>query len=42
VREVTVSDPDGYVLVFTEPLDTTKPMDKILEEIAEGVEGSGG
>jgi catechol 2,3-dioxygenase-like lactoylglutathione lyase family enzyme len=42
VREVTVSDPDGYLLVFTEPLDTTKPMDEVLEEIAEGIEESGG
>ena len=34
-REVIVTDPDGYVLVFTEPLDTSKRMDEVLENIAE-------
>lgn len=34
-REVVVTDPDGYVLVFTEPLDVTKTMDEVLRNIAE-------
>jgi catechol 2,3-dioxygenase-like lactoylglutathione lyase family enzyme len=33
-REVVVTDPDGYVLVFTEPLDTSRTMDDVLENIA--------
>ena len=32
-REVEVIDPDGYVLVFTEPLDTTRDFDRVLAQI---------
>ena len=38
-REVEVIDPDGYVLVFTEPLDTTKEFDKVLAQIQHGPDG---
>jgi catechol 2,3-dioxygenase-like lactoylglutathione lyase family enzyme len=40
-REVEVTDPAGYVLVFTEPLDTTKEFDKALAQIQHGPDGSG-
>jgi catechol 2,3-dioxygenase-like lactoylglutathione lyase family enzyme len=33
-REVVVTDPDGYVLVFTEPLDTGRTMAEVLNNIA--------
>jgi catechol 2,3-dioxygenase-like lactoylglutathione lyase family enzyme len=33
-RDVVVTDPDGYVLVFTEPLDVAKTMDEVLANIA--------
>ena len=33
-REVVVTDPDGYVLVFTEPLDASRTMDEVLDTIA--------
>ena len=36
VRDVVVADPDGYVLVFTEPLDVTKSMGEVLDGIATG------
>jgi catechol 2,3-dioxygenase-like lactoylglutathione lyase family enzyme len=35
-REVEVIDPDGYVLVFTEPLDATKEFDQVLALIQQG------
>ena len=38
-REVEVIDPDGYVLVFTEPLDATKEFHKVLAQIQHGPEG---
>lgn len=34
VRDVVVRDPDGYLLVFTEPVDTTKTMDEVLDNLA--------
>ena len=34
-REVVVADPDGYLLVFTEPLDVTKTLDEVLDNISE-------
>ena len=40
VREVEVTDPDGYVLVFSEPLDTGKSMEEVLDDIAERSEPS--
>jgi catechol 2,3-dioxygenase-like lactoylglutathione lyase family enzyme len=39
-REVEVIDPDGYVLVFTEPLDITKEFDDVLAKIGRGGDGS--
>ena len=33
-RDVVVQDPDGYVLVFTEPVDVTATFDDILGNIA--------
>jgi hypothetical protein len=39
---VEVIDPDGYVLVFTEPLDTTKEFDQVLAQIQERPDRSGG
>jgi hypothetical protein len=41
-REVEVIDPDGYVLLFTEPLDTTKEFDQVLAQIQERPDRSGG
>lgn len=38
-REVVVTDPDGYTLVFTEPVDATKAFDDVLKDIAGGPEG---
>jgi hypothetical protein len=40
-REVEVIDPDGYVLVFTEPLDRTTEFDKVLAQIQQRLDGSG-
>jgi catechol 2,3-dioxygenase-like lactoylglutathione lyase family enzyme len=37
-RDVVVSDPDGYVLVFTEPLDLGKTMDQVLDDIGRGAQ----
>jgi hypothetical protein len=34
VRDVVVADPDGYLLVFTEPVDITKTMDEVLDDVA--------
>jgi catechol 2,3-dioxygenase-like lactoylglutathione lyase family enzyme len=39
-REVEVIDPDGYVLVFTEPVDPTRSFDDVLEGIATSPGGS--
>ena len=39
---MVVTDPDGYVLVFAEPLDTTKTMDQVLGDIAQGGRSSAG
>lgn len=36
VRDVVVADPDGYLLVFSEPLDLGKTMDQVLKDIAGG------
>jgi catechol 2,3-dioxygenase-like lactoylglutathione lyase family enzyme len=35
-RDLVVADPDGYVLVFTEPLDLGKTMDQVLKDVAGG------
>ena len=32
-REVMVTDPDGFVLVFSEPIDMTKTFDEVLGDI---------
>ncbi len=40
VREVTVTDPDGYRLVFTVPIDTGLGFDKVIER-AMNPEGKG-
>lgn len=32
-REVVVTDPDGFVLVFSEPMDVGKTFDEVLEDI---------
>jgi hypothetical protein len=40
-REVEVIDPDGYALVFTEPLDTTKEFDQVLAQIQQVPDRSG-
>ena len=37
-REVVVTDPDGYVLVFSEPQDLTKTFDEVLKDVAAGPE----
>jgi len=37
VRELTVTDPDGYKLIFTVPLDIDLGFDKMLEQ-ARGVQ----
>jgi catechol 2,3-dioxygenase-like lactoylglutathione lyase family enzyme len=34
-REVIVSDPDGYILVFTEPLDVNKMFDEVMTDITQ-------
>jgi uncharacterized glyoxalase superfamily protein PhnB len=36
VREVTVSDPDGYKLVFTVPLNINLGFDQMLEQASQG------
>jgi hypothetical protein len=33
-RDVVVTDPDGYVLVFTEPVDMTATFAQVLENTA--------
>jgi catechol 2,3-dioxygenase-like lactoylglutathione lyase family enzyme len=33
-RDVVVTDPDGYVLVFTEPVDVNLSFDDVLESIS--------
>jgi catechol 2,3-dioxygenase-like lactoylglutathione lyase family enzyme len=33
-RDVVVTDPDGYTLVFTEPVDIAKTMDDVLADIS--------
>ena len=30
VREVVITDPDGYTLVFTEPIDISKSIDDVI------------
>ena len=34
VREVRVTDPDGYVLLFVEPLDINKSMDDVMTDVS--------
>lgn len=36
VREVTVTDPDGYKLVFTVPLNINLGFDQVLEQASRG------
>jgi uncharacterized protein (DUF1697 family) len=31
-REVTVEDPDGYTLVFSEPVDTSRSFEDVMGE----------
>ncbi len=33
-RDVVVADPDGYVLVFAEPVDMAATFDQVLENVA--------
>ena len=33
-RDVVVADPDGYVLVFTEPVDMAATFEQVLENVA--------
>ena len=39
VREVTVTDPDGYRLIFTVPINIGLGFDKVLERVAGGQRG---
>lgn len=32
-REITVFDPDGYRLVFTQPIDKRKSMDEVMDSV---------
>lgn len=32
-REITVLDPDGYQLIFTQPIDKSKSMEDVADEV---------
>ena len=40
VREIVVLDPDGYLLVFFAPVDTSRSFEDVMEDVSEGREVS--
>ena len=40
-RDIVVHDPDGYKLVFFEPVDLTRSFDDIMGNVSDSVTGEG-
>ena len=40
-RDIVVHDPDGYTLVFFEPVDITRSFDDVMGNISDSVTGEG-